>query len=299
MKQAVLILFATAFFLFGGVSLWAEDPLYETVTVETFDGPGASKFHNGATARILQEDGSTEIVDISGQDVVWYVDNSLASRYATEDFPVSKYTNSWPIDLFGVNPQDSETLQTFGIRVKFDRQGYNYFGVYTGTEIDGEWSAQALPLSPDDLPGRIKNINVWVWGANYNYTIEMHVRDYQGVTHVFPMHVVSGINYQRYRSGSLQFVGWRKMAANVPNNVRQDSSYSLQDYRLKFIKFVVRTDPYERVDDFYIYFDQMQVTIDTYSNFYDGKDLAQPERIRDIWGSDATGGDNASIEDGQ
>ncbi|WGK68317.1 flagellar filament outer layer protein FlaA [Candidatus Haliotispira prima] len=299
MKQAVSILFATAFFLVNGVSLWAEDPLYENVIVESFDGPSVSKFHKGATARILQEDGSTKIVDISGKDVIWRVDNSLASRYATEGFPTSRYVNSWPIDLFGIDPENAEELQALGVRAKFDRQGYNYFAVHVGTELDGEWSAQAMPLSPDNLPGRIKNINVWVWGAHYNYTIEMHVRDYQGVPHVLPMRVVSGVDRKKYRSGSLRFTGWRKMAAAVPNSVPQDSRYNLQDYRLQFVKFVVRTDPYERVDDFYIYFDQMQVIVDVYSNFYDGKNLARPDHIANVWGTDAAEGDDAQTSGGQ
>ena len=299
MKRFVLI---ASIFLFNGLYLWAqrgEDPIYESVVVETFDGPGATKFPSGTNARMIQENGSTQIVDISGQDVTWYVDNSLASRYATEGFPAGKYTSTWPIDLFGVTPQNAESLQVYGVRSKFDRQGYNYFAVYSGAEIDGKWQAQALPLTPNDLPGRIKNINVWVWGANYDYTIEMHVRDYQGAIHVIPMHVVSGVNRQRYRSGSLRFVGWRKMAANVPNRVPQDSRYNLQDYRLKFVKFVIRTNPYERVDDFYIYFDQMQATLDTYSNYYDGKNLAQPDRIRELWGDNASGGDNANLQSGQ
>ncbi|MEM9423681.1 MAG: flagellar filament outer layer protein FlaA [Spirochaetota bacterium] len=286
MKQAVSILFATAFFLVNAVLLWAEkDPLYESVVVETFDGPSANKFPKGAEARILQEDGSTKMVDISGQDVVWHVDNSLASRYVTEGFPVSTYVKSWPIDLFGVSPVNAEEKQVFGVRVKFDRQGYNYFAVYVGAEIEGEWKAQALPLSPEGLPGRIKNINVWVWGGNYDYSIEMHVRDYKGVSHVLPMRVVSGVDHSKYRAGSLLFNGWRKMAANVLSTVPQDSRYSLQDHRLRFVKFVVRTSPYERVDDFHIYFDQMQVTQDAYSNFYDGKSLALPDQIKEVWGA--------------
>ena len=296
MKQAVYILFATAFFLINGILLWAEDPLYENVVVETFDGTGSSTFPKGQTARILKEDGSTEVIDISGKDVVWRVDNSLASRYATEGFPTSRYVNSWPIDLFGVRPDDADKKQTFGVRAKFDRQGYNYFAVYTGSNIgaDDNWKPQALALTHDNQPGQIKNINVWVWGANYDYTIETHVRDFKGVTHVLPMRVVSGIDSNRYRNGSLMFNGWRKMAANVPVNIPQSSRYNFQDYRLMFVKFVIRTNPYERVDDFYIYFDQLQVTLDNYSNYYDGKDLSQPNRIKEVWGTDVIGGENAT-----
>ena len=293
MKQAVSILFA--FFLVNGASLWAEpDPLYENVTVETFDGLGATKFPKGTQGRVLQEDGSTKITDISGQELVWRVDNSLASRYATEGFPVSQYVDGWPIDLLGIRPEGAEEKQVYGVRAKFDRQGYNYFAIYAGTEIDGEWKAQALPLSSIDLPGRIKNINLWIWGAGYDYTIEVHVRDFNGVTHVLPLRVVSGVDQQKYRPGSLMFNGWRKMAVNVPNTVPQNSRYTLQDYRLQLVKFVIRTNPYERVDNFYIYFDQMQVTMDAYSNFYDGKDLALPDRIKEVWG--ATDGDNATVE---
>ena len=213
----------------GGAFIWAEqDPLYENVVVETFDGRGISKFPKGTTARILQKDGSTQNKNISGEPVVWRVGKSLASRYATEGFPIGQYINNWPIDLFGQDPPEADKKNVYGVRVKFDRQGYNYFSVYVGVDIDGKWKPQPLPLSEEDLPGRIKNINIWVWGANYDYTIEMHVQDFKGVTHVLPMRVVSGVDRQRYSTGSLLFNGWRKMAANVPNNISQNSRYSLQ-----------------------------------------------------------------------
>ena len=287
MKQTLLILFASALFLVNGVLLWADpNNLYETVVIDTFDGAGTSKYPMGSEMNVLQEDGSTQILDISGQDVVWYVDSSLASRYATEGFPKSKYVNTWPIDLFGVRPNDADAKQVYGIQSKFDRQGYNYFAIYAGAQMEeGQWRAQSLPLSANDRPAKIKNLNIWVWGVGYEYTLELHVRDFRSVAHVLPMQVVSGADRNEYRRGSLLFTGWRKMSANISNSIPQDSRYGQDDYRLHFVKFVVRTHPYERVDNFYIYFDHMQVTIDPHSNFYDGRELSRPDRILEIWGN--------------
>ena len=45
------------------------------------------------------------------------------------------------------------------------------------------------------LPGKIRSLNVWIWGSNYNYSMDLHLQDYRGVVHVL-------------RLGKLEFNGW-------------------------------------------------------------------------------------------
>jgi hypothetical protein len=42
---------------------------------------------------------------------------------------------------------------------------------------------------------------------------------------------------------------------------------------MKFVGFRIRTDPDEYVDDFNVFFDQLQYTTHVLSNIYDGYDL--------------------------
>jgi hypothetical protein len=41
----------------------------------------------------------------------------------------------------------------------------------------------------------------------------------------------------------------------------------------------------ERVDNFYVYLDQFKVLTDTFESFYDGDELADPDRVQELWSS--------------
>jgi hypothetical protein len=55
-------------------------------------------------------------------------------------------------------------------------------------------------------------------------------------------------------------------------------------------KIVVRTDPEERVDGFYVYFDQFKVLTDMHQNPYDGRTLMDSDFISKYWSSNQTQG---------
>jgi len=42
--------------------------------------------------------------------------------------------------------------------------------------------------------------------------------------------------------------------------------------------------PTERVDNFFIYFNQLKVLTDTFETLFDGNDLADPVRVQELWG---------------
>ena len=109
----------------------------------------------------------------------------------------TRKVDAWPESLYGKN-RDKEKLQVLGITGKFSRKGYNYVEIVPGT---GE--GQSFKPKPIPIPGRVESLDVWVWGANYAYYLEAHVRDFQGIDHVLPF-------------GLLQFTGWKNLRCQDP-----------------------------------------------------------------------------------
>ena len=193
-------------------------------------------------------------------DYEWDV---VASRFATqtdeETFPKITYVSAWPAALYGQRP--TEEPQSFGVWGRFDRRGYNWIDIYPTQ--GGE--AVEIPI-----PGRAQYFDLWVWGSNLNFYMEAYVRDYQGVPHIINM-------------GSLGYTGWRNLRATVPNTIAQSKRVLPRLAGLTFIKFRIWTQPVERVDNFYIYFNQFKVLTDTFESIFDGDDLANAEKVQELW----------------
>ena len=111
-----------------------------------------------------------------------------------------------------------------------------------------------------------------MWGGNYYYNLEAHVRDYTGVVHILPL-------------GSLHFIGWRNLNIDIPKQIPQEMRYLPMEKPLTFVRFVIWTEPTERVDDFMIYFDHLKILTDVYRERFDGDILA--DTSRDIWSSNS------------
>jgi hypothetical protein len=200
-------------------------------------------------------------------DYVWKTD---ASKFATQTdegtFPQLSYVAAWPIAAFGYNRDGSKDLKSLGIHGRFDRRGYNWIDVYP-TLADGGDDAGPTEIS---IPGRISYMDLWVWGSNLDYYIEAYVRDHQGVVH-------------NIRMGSIGHAGWKNLRAVIPNNIRQSKRILPRLAGLTFVKFRIWTQPTEKVGDFYIYFKQFKVLTDTFESLYDGDELADPERVQELW----------------
>jgi hypothetical protein len=140
------------------------------------------------------------------------------------------------------------------VRAAFTRKGYNRVWIYPEEEIV--------------IPGYAKKIDLWVWGANYYYNLEAHLRDYRGIVHVVPL-------------GSLHFMGWKNLSANVPTYIPQHIRYLPMEKPLTLVRLVIWTEPVERVDDYIIYFDTLKVLTDVYRTRFDGDVLA--DKSYEIW----------------
>lgn len=229
----------------------------ESRVIESFDAPGGITFEDGTP-------------------VFWEV---RGSKFSLEGYPRKAYApETWPIDLFGKNPENRESLQAFGINGAFVRQGYNTIEIIPGQGEGDDWVEREIAL-----PGRVQMFDFWVWGSNYNYSIEAHFIDYMGMNHRFEM--IPANTTKRY-PGSINFEGWRNMFIDIPGYVKQAQIHKPNYKGLSLTKLVIRTHPTEAVDNFYVYIDNLKVLTDFHESFYDGFELSEPDKLAEIWGTE-------------
>jgi hypothetical protein len=179
----------------------------------------------------------------------WTADGS---RYVTADFPKIRFVPGIPNALRVTRAADAPDAQVLGVQVKFDRKADNWVEIFPA---DADGNAYGVPMLTSVL-----NLDFWVWGAGYNYTLEVLVRDTGGIVHVLP-------------AVSLKFTGWKNIILNIPAKVQQKSRQRSAEEVLRFVGFRVRTSPLELVDDYTIFFDQIKYTSSILEDIYDGYDL--------------------------
>ena len=194
----------------------------------------------------------TIVVDNFDTDDTEWSWSVRASRYITDGYPILKKFEGIPNSLLPYRKDDDPTPMVMGIKTKFHRKGDNWFEIFPSSGED----------EPYEIPfvGTVTQIDFWVWGANYNYRLEVLVRDADGRVHSL-------------KAGSLMFSGWRNLVVNIPGHIRQHSRFRSGRTNLTFVGFRVRTDVNEAVDDYVIYFDQLKYTTNTLAVIYDGYTL--------------------------
>jgi hypothetical protein len=237
----------------------------EAVIIDSFDGGSAHEWTAGGK--------------VYSSEFEWKVDASKFATKADEEkneaaFPRLAYVSAVPQAL-ARQKQDDQEMQSLGIWGKFDRRGYNWIDLYPVAAGSGD---EAVPFEIP-LPGRVQSLDFWVWGSNLDFNIEAYVRDNQGVVH-------------NIKVGSLKFTGWKNMRANIPARIPQSKRTPLDNAGIKFVKFRIWTQPTERVDNFYIYFDQLKVQTDTFESLYDGDELSDPGHVQDLWSASSAPSNN-------
>ncbi len=187
------------------------------------------------------------------------------SKFATQGYPEWKIVKAYPEALYGRNKENRD-LNAMGIHSKFDRKGYNYIEIIPATK---DSSGNLVPKSVP-IPGKVQRMDVWVWGSNYNYTMDIFLRDYRGIDHVLHL-------------GSLMFEGWRDLSATVPGSIPQARRYIPQYQGLELTKLVIWTAPDEKVDDYWVFVDELTILTDMYERPFDGEDLGDPDYLNQLW----------------
>lgn len=189
----------------------------------------------------------------------------INDEYVNDDGIVDhQLVNSWPSALYREEPDD-RTLRSLGVHAAFNRKGHNYIEIIPATEQDGE-------LVPDgiEIPGTVRDMSIWAWGSNRDYSLEVQLRDHRGIIHTLDL-------------GSIRYRGWDNLKINIPSYIPQGVIYVPQRQGLEVAKFVLWTAPRERVDEFFVYFDELRVTTDTFEEPFDGEQLADPEYVEELW----------------
>ena len=229
-------------------------PQLEAVVLESFNGETAHEYMVGAKTYKF--------------DFEWKLD---ASKFATKtddvSFPQMAYVSSWPIAAFGYNSSGDMDIKSLGIHGRFDRRGYNWIDLYPVKGGDGDDADEVFEIP---IPGRIRNLDMWVWGSNLDFYMEVYLRDNQGVVH-------------NVRLGNIGHQGWKNLRVNIPGNIAQSKRILPRISGLTFVKFRIWTQPSEKVGDFYIYLKQFKVLTDIFESLFDGDELGDPDYVQELW----------------
>jgi hypothetical protein len=208
-----------------------------------------------------------------GQDYLW---TATASQFITTGYPRLQYFQADGTGAFYVSEpyalrnylKDREQKQILGVQAAFDRKADNWFEFYpvptTGgeTNVDGS-KFYGIPLDAND-GGQVTQIDFWIWGSGFNFSLELIVRDSTGRIHVLP-------------AGKLNFQGWKNVIVPMPTSVKQTPRPRSGFKNLYFVGFRIRSAPTESVANFTVYLDHLQYTSYKDSNFFDGYELLQVE----------------------
>ena len=169
----------------------------------------------------------------------------------------------WPKAFFGEEGKflDKDYKNCLGVKLFFRKQGYN--------------TVDIIPEEPIAFTGRIKMIDLWIWGSNYNYELDCILEDFRGIQH-------------RLNFGRIDFVGWKNLGVLIPNYIPQSVEYIPKLKRLKLIKLVLWSHPAEKARvPIYFYLDHIKYLTDVFEEKFDGHPLAEEEMINKLWKKDS------------
>lgn len=122
-----------------------------------------------------------------------------------------------------------------------------------------------MPVRPLPIPGITKTISLWVVGRNVKHQLYVIVADHFNNRAKIPM-------------GDLAFTGWKKMTAAVPPSIKQSDPRYNNKQGIYITSLLVETDPAETYGNYYIYFDDLRVLTDLFS-----ENNRDPDDMADSW----------------
>ncbi len=202
-------------------------------------------------------------------DIQWIV---RSSKYTMDEFPKAGYIKNWPTALHGWD-DNGRGLKVLGIEAMFNRRGYNYVEVIPATKDE---RGNIIPQNID-LPRNVQSLDLWAWGSNNSYYLEVMLRDFRGIVHTIPM-------------GDLSYHGWRNLSVILPRNIPRRDPNSLTKSGLEIEKILLWTRPEASNNHVFVYFDDLNVVARGVEPVRDGGNLFDDD-LRDRLWEDAEGGE--------
>ncbi|MCK4799113.1 MAG: hypothetical protein KAT05_17205 [Spirochaetes bacterium] len=205
----------------------------------------------------------------------WIVVPNKFGRENNEDKGKSlqklSWVQAWPDAYFGKDGvfddgnEKKEYKNSLAVKMAFNRQGYNFVELYPVEEKEGKYLKKQIPFK-----GRVEQIDMWIWGANYNYNVEIVIMDYRGIEY-------------RLEVGNIKHIGWKNFNITIPNYIPQSAAHIPSLKQFSLIKIVIWTTPKEKVSGAYVYFDHIKYLSDIFETNYDGYNLGNTETVKALW----------------
>lgn len=245
-------------------------------------------------ALVVEDFENLKIVEKVDEDG-WFV-TSNPKQFVTGDDETKKKKN--PVMALQLKPVDGgpndmkvedaysptglgkEKKKNLGVHFRFRYPGTNSVSIEPPMEID--WKDRTPVLTYDQamrkdvpergiqLPGRAKAVSMWIHARGFPYTVELWIKDFKGDVHIL-------------EKQSINFVGWRPMTFEIPENMPQSSDTYPVTRTSKLVRIVIRevssvagehtSTSTRNSSDVYVFFDQIKVLTDTYEVYFDGQDL--------------------------
>ena len=238
MKRGLKVFVGLACLFVIGLPVFAQpsSKSIETFILDDFDSAGSQNY---------MYDGKQYSWD-------WTVNSS---RFVAEGYPKTGYYEGVPNSLKQLYKGADKEFKVFGVKTAYNRKGDNWFEIYP--TVDDK---------PFEIPfvGTVTQLDFWMWGANYNYYLEVMVRDALGTVRVLP-------------AGSLAFNGWKNIIINIPGWIQQHSHLRSGPANMTFVGFRIRSDAEEYVDNYVVFVDQIKYTSNSLSFIFDGYELKDVE----------------------
>ena len=173
--------------------------------------------------------------------------------------------NDMNVEEWSLTDKGKKKEKCLGVAFQFKYPGKNEVHILAPPQVDWRDKTPKFTYNPStgkdeqergiELPGKSKGISIWVHGRGHPYTLEAWVKDYRGATHII-------------KFGSINFVGWRPMNADIPVFIPQEFQSFPQTRVTKITRFVIRAVPNapreELMETTYFFFDQLKVLTATY-----------------------------------
>lgn len=208
---------------------------------------------DGGSDNVLSDTGTVEIEQVLVDD---FEDAGSWQGMMARDLGIIRVQKreGGPADLTEADPDNNQYI--LGAKVSYFKTGPSWFALAPPREIP--------------VAGISKGLSVWVAGRNFQHHLKAIIRDFNG-----------DLRFTKF--GKLNFPGWQKMEAAIPDSVDQ-YNYRLVSYDrprgILFHSLVIDCAMDETVGEYYLYLDNLEATSDM---FLENPDNQIQDDPKDNW----------------